>query len=239
MTRAKIASYENGHTKNPSLKDLNILSEYFSISIDVLLKLGLATMPDYKLTLVEQNKFTGADLRVVVTTTTAENIERIEYVPWKAKAGYLTGYSDPDYISRLPTFDLPHLPKGKKYRMFPTQGDSMLPIPQDALIVGEYLEDWLSIKEGQLCVIVTETEGIVFKQIVKIIKEEAKLVLGSLNPHYNPFTVQLADVLEIWKHKCFISDFVPDNNEGTYRDVYGEIIDLKKDVKKILNIVDV
>jgi len=234
LTRAKIAAYEINHTKNPSLKDLNALSEYFSISVDALLKVELAKISDYRLRLLEEGKHTGADLRVVVTTVTPNNEENIEFVPLKAQAGYLTGYADPDFISKLPTFDLPQLPKGKKYRMFPIQGDSMLPIPDGAAVIGEYIEDWLNIKDGQLCIVVTKTEGIVFKEVNNKIKEGRILVLRSLNSIYSPYTVSVEDIIELWRYKCFISESIPDNGECSVRKLYEEIMGMKMELKTIL-----
>jgi transcriptional regulator with XRE-family HTH domain len=238
MTRAKIAAYEINHTKNPALKDINILSDFFSISVDVLLKLELSKLPVYKLKMVEEGKLTGADMRVIVTTVTSDNKENIEFVPVKARAGYLTGYADPDFISTLPTFDLPHLPKGKKYRMFSTQGDSMLPIPDGALIVGEYIEDWLGIKDGQLCIVVTKTDGIVFKEVINNIRDKRNVLLRSLNSIYESYTVIAEDIIEIWKYKCFISESVPQIDDCSVRKIYEEIMDVKTDLKKIIKKVN-
>lgn len=238
LTRAKIAAYEIGHTKNPSLPDLNSLSEYFQISFDGLLKVNLASLSEAKLAMFVSGKMTGSDLRVVVTTVSSENEDKIEYVPLKARAGYLTGFSDPEFISKLPTFDLPHLPKGKKYRMFPTEGDSMLPIPESSFVVCEYVGDWTTIKNNELCIVVTKDEGIVFKQVENRMKEDHCFILSSLNPIYNPYRVTQKDILEVWKYKCFISDDIPLSEDYSVRQVYEEIRDVKKDLRRILKKVD-
>ena len=39
----------------------------------------------------------------------SKNRDNIELVPVKAKAGYTAGYNDPEFISSLPTFQLPFL----------------------------------------------------------------------------------------------------------------------------------
>ncbi|MBL7681817.1 MAG: helix-turn-helix domain-containing protein [Flavipsychrobacter sp.] len=238
MTRAKIAAYEIGHTKNPSMVDLNVLSEFFLISVDGLLKIDLSALSEQKFALFEGGKMSGTDLRIIVTTVTSQNEEKIEYVPIKAKAGYLKGYADPDFISQLPVFDLPHLPKDKKYRMFPTEGDSMLPIPEGSLVIGEYVDDWLSLKNGELCIVITKNEGIVFKQVENKMKDERRLLLSSLNPIYHQFEVLVSDILEIWKYNCFISDGVPTIGDHSIHQVYEEIRDVKMDLKRILKKVN-
>lgn len=233
MTRAKVAAYEINHTKNPALKDLESLSQYFSISIDALLKLDLAKMPTQKLNALEDGKLSGADLRVVVTTVTNDNRELTEFVPVKAKAGYLSGYADPEFISSLPTVALPNLPKGKKHRMFAIQGDSMLPIPDGALVVGEYLDDWKEIKNGELFIIVTTTEGIVFKQIENNIVSDRSVTLHSLNAIYAPYRLPAEDIIEIWKYRCYISESVPAVEDCSIQTVYEEIKGIKAEIRTI------
>jgi len=49
----------------------------------------------------------GSNLRVLATTVDIANNENIEMVAEKAKAGYTTGYADPEFISELPVFQFP------------------------------------------------------------------------------------------------------------------------------------
>ena len=86
-------------------------------------------------------------------------------IPVKAKAGYALGYSDPEFIKELPTIRLPFLSKNRKYRTFPISGDSMPPVSDGSFVVGEFVQDWTSIKSDTPCIFVTKDEGIVFKII--------------------------------------------------------------------------
>jgi len=124
-------------------------------------------------------------------------------VPIKAKAGYLGGYGDPEFISTLPIFSLPNLPSDKKYRMFQTEGDSMLPIPDGAYIIGSYLLDW-KFKNETPCVVVTGNEGISFK-MVSFNAEEKNFSLRSLNQLYSTYEVRSEEVQELWKFEAFMS----------------------------------
>jgi len=72
----------------------------------------------------------GNEMRVLATTVTPQNEDNVELVSIKAKAGYTTGYFDPEFIAGFPAFQLPFLSKNKKYRTFQISGDSILPIKE-------------------------------------------------------------------------------------------------------------
>lgn len=146
----------------------------------------------------------------MVTTVDKKNIENIELVSEKAKAGYKSGYSDPEFIKELPTFQLPFLSSNKKYRAFQISGDSMLPIPDKSWIIGEFIEDWLSIKDGQLFILLTLEDGIVFKTVYNQIRLKNTLLLKSLNPIYKSYEITLSEVKEVWKFVQYISSEIPE-----------------------------
>jgi transcriptional regulator with XRE-family HTH domain len=218
MTRAKLNAHENGKTVNPTAEDLIELSSFFGLSIDTLLKVDLSQLSELKLRELESGNdqfVTGTALRVLATTVDSDNKELIEYVPVKARAGYMAGHSDPEFIASLPRFTLPHLPQDRSYRMFPTSGASMLPIPEGSLVITEYIQDWASIKDDTLCILILKNEGqdFVFKQVQNRIKEEGKLILKSLNSEaFHPYEVPVSDVMEIWRFVSFVSEKVPTGN---------------------------
>jgi phage repressor protein C with HTH and peptisase S24 domain len=152
----------------------------------------------------------GSNLRVLTTTVNAKNTENIELVPEKAKAGYTTGYADPEYIGELPVFRLPFLSDKRKYRTFQLKGDSMLPIPDGSWVTGEFLQDWMNIISGSAYIVFTMNDGIVFKVVENNIKADGKLVLYSLNTLYEPYEVHISEVKEIWKFVNYISSELPD-----------------------------
>ena len=115
----------------PSIEVLVGISNYFGVSIDTLLKVDLSKLSSYQLSELERGSdvyIRGSQIRILSKTTDKKNQENIELVPEKAKAGYSTGFADPDYINDLPKFQLPFLSKNRKYRAFQITGDSMLPI---------------------------------------------------------------------------------------------------------------
>ena len=108
-TRSTINNYESGIA--PSLENLLTLSEYLGISMDTLMRVDLGKLSQLQLLQLERQDhyIRGTYLRVLATTVDAHNRENIELVTHKAKAGYTAGYNDPEFISGLPTFQLPFL----------------------------------------------------------------------------------------------------------------------------------
>ncbi len=212
LKRSTLSGYENG-VAQPGIDVLISFSGYFNVSIDTLLKIDLSKLSESQLGELERGYdayIKGSNLRVLTTTVNSRNTENIELVPERAKAGYTTGYADPEYIGELPVFTLPFLSDKKKYRTFQLKGDSMLPIPDGSWVTGEFLQDWMNIISGHAYIIFTLNDGIVFKIIENNIRSSAKLVLYSLNPLYEPYEVHISEVKEIWKFVNYISNELPD-----------------------------
>lgn len=206
ITRSKIAGYET--TINPSIDGLIQFSEYFNVSIDILVKIDLSKMSDYNLRQLERGSDSYVDghkLRILATTIDRNNRELIEMVPIKAKASYLAGFADPEFISELPMLDLPMLDHNKKHRVFQIDGDSMLPILSGSYIVTEYIENWNQAKDGEKYIVVTENDGVVFKLLYNKITENQSFLLCSTNPLYPPFEVNVNEIKEVWKYVLTIS----------------------------------
>ena len=212
LKRSTLSGYENG-VAQPGIETLVSFSRYFNLSIDTLLKIDISKLSESQLGELERGYdayVKGSNLRVLTTTVSADNVENIELVPEKAKAGYATGYADPEYIEELPRFRLPFLSEKRKYRTFQLKGDSMLPIPDGSWVTGEFVQDWREIISGKAYVVFTINDGIVFKVIENNLKNDGKLVLYSLNPIYEPYEVHINEVKEIWKFVNYISSELPD-----------------------------
>ena len=212
LKRSTLSGYENG-VAQPGIEILVTFSRYFNMSIDTMLKIDMTKLSESQLGELERGYdayIRGSNLRVLTTTVDQENLENIELVPEKAKAGYTTGYADPEYIGELPRFRLPFLSGKRKYRTFQLKGDSMLPIPDGSWVTGEFLQDWHEIKNGKSYVIFTINDGIVFKIVENNIERDGKIVLYSLNPVYEPYEVHINEVKEVWKFVNYISSELPE-----------------------------
>ncbi|HVI49277.1 MAG TPA: LexA family transcriptional regulator [Chitinophaga sp.] len=211
ITRIKLQALESGRTANPSAVDFIKFSEYFKISIDALLKVDLARLGEMKLRELEAGNdvyMMGGKLRVLAITVDRDNKENVEYVPVKAKAGYVRGYNDPEFIAGLPKFNMPNLPKQGTFRMFPITGDSMLPVPDGSDVLAKFVEDWKALKPGTPCIVILNgINDFVFKLVT--VSEDRTVLLESLNSSYKPYTVEVSDVLEIWQFYGYHSKQMP------------------------------
>jgi transcriptional regulator with XRE-family HTH domain len=234
LKRSTLSGYENG-VAQPGIDILVSFSGYFNMSIDTLLKIDMTRLSESQLGELERGYdayVKGSNLRVLTTTVSPENRENIELVAEKAKAGYTTGYADPEYIGELPVFTLPFLSNKRKYRTFQLKGDSMLPIPDGSWVTGEFLQDWMNIINGKAYVVFTLDDGIVFKILENNISRDGKLVLYSLNPLYEPYEVHINEVKEIWKFVNYISSEIPEPVLPE-KQIFHSIAIMKNDLERI------
>jgi len=235
IKRSTLSGYENGIAQ-PGMDTLIRFSNYFNIAIDTLIKINLQKLPESQLRQIERGfdvYLKGTHLRILATTIGKDNEENIELVSEKAKAGYTSGFADPEYISILPTFRLPFLSKQKKYRTFQISGDSMLPIPHRSWVTGVFVQDWLTVRDKDACIVLTVEDGIVFKVVENRIKSENKLILHSLNPLYEPFDLMVKEIREIWQFVHYISPTIPENPTAENYHLVETIKQLKQDVRAI------
>ncbi len=80
-----------------------------------------------------------------------------------------------------------------------------MPTSSGSVIVGEKVENLDDLKTSNTYVVVSRTEGIVYKRIMKNNRQKNKLTLVSDNPVYQPYTVNAEDILEIWQAQMIIS----------------------------------
>ena len=234
MKRPTLSGYEN-EVAQPGLEALVAFSLNYNESIDTLVKVDLSQLSESQLSQLERGYdifVTGSKLRVLATTVDSQNEENIEMVSEKAKAGYRTGFADPEFIKVLPTFQMPFLSKQKKYRSFQVSGDSMLPIPEGSWVTCEFVQNWNLVRDRHAYVIHTLNDGVVFKVVENLIKTEGKLRLHSLNPIYEPYEVHVNDIREVWKFVNFISSQIPEANSPVDQ-LSNQFSQLKKEVESI------
>lgn len=205
-------AYEEGRAE-PKLENLRKITGFFGIDSDALLSKDLsnAAAPSGQRMSAQENtvRIPKASPEILAITVDTEGNNNIEWVPEKAAAGYTSGFADPAFISSLPAFRLPFLDKNRKYRVFTIKGDSMLPIPSGAMVFGEYVDNWESVKDASPCIIITCNEGIVFKKVYNYLKMQTCFLLVSSNAAYEPYLLPAAEVQEIWKFAGYYSGDFP------------------------------
>jgi transcriptional regulator with XRE-family HTH domain len=190
IKRSLLGAYEEERAE-PRLDVLESVCDMFKLTLDELLRKDLS-----------DNK--GNYLARRRALKMASGRPDIPFVPVKAAAGYMAGFNDPEFVDELNTFTLPML-TGGNYRAFEIIGDSMLPTPSGSVIVGEKVNDLEEVRNNAACIVVSRTEGIVYKRVQKNGRQKNKLTLISDNPSYHPYTINAEEVLEMWQAQVVIS----------------------------------
>jgi transcriptional regulator with XRE-family HTH domain len=218
ITRVRLAKYEEGRSE-PPFDVLQRIARHFHVSIDILLNVDLRKIPKDSLLKLEENRL------LLPITIDKDGKDYIEILPYKAKAGYLTNYSDPEFIENLDLMSLPFLGNGK-HRAFPIDGDSMPPHNEDSFIIGKFMDSISDIKDGRTYVVLTKDEGIVYKRLFKEKGKQNSFSLVSDNLAYKPYSLKTSEMLEIWEHVCSFctSEFKLDDLS---------IVDLKRSLQEL------
>lgn len=151
-------------------------------------------------------------------------------VPVKARAGYMAGYGDQEYIEHLEVYSVPGCTNGN-YRMFEIDGDSMYPTfsPGD-FAVGRAETDTASLKQGAIYIIVSHTEGIIIKRLLNGQKTPSKMVFGSDNQAFRPTELESSAIAEMWEFYMLLTTAPgqPDPAAARLRNLEHEVEDIKR-----------
>lgn len=227
VQRTMISAYEDGRSE-PKLMTLGKLCDVLEVGMEELLSHD-----------IEEKGRKAIQKRGINILTIAceEEKENITLVGQKASAGYLNGFADTEYMEGLPQFQIPTLSKQATYRAFELAGDSMLPLTSGTIVVGAYVDQLKDIKSGKTYVLVTQSEGVVYKRVFNYLNDNGKLFLVSDNEHYKPYEVKGDDVVEVWEAKAFISTDFPNPGDKkkplTLEDLGEMISDIRADLRTL------
>ena len=197
IKRSLVGAYEEERAE-PRLEVQEVICALFNISLEEFLFQDLSETGG----LASSNK--GANHSYLERRRSMKSDKSISlasivtFVPVKAAAGYLAGYADPEFIDELNTFTLPMLAPGD-YRAFEIIGDSMLPTPSGSVIVGEKVDNMKEVKNSNTYIVVSNSDGVVYKRVITNDEATERLTLLSDNPLYEPYQVNKQDIVEIWK----------------------------------------
>jgi transcriptional regulator with XRE-family HTH domain len=228
VQRTMISAYEDGRSE-PKLTTLMTLCDLLDVGVEELLSHDIETKG--------RRALQPRKVQVLTIATNDSDRENITLVGQKASAGYLNGFADPEFMDTLPQFHLPNLSRQATYRAFELAGDSMLPLVSGTIVIGTYVDQLHEIKSGRTYVLVTQTEGVVYKRVFNYLAENGKLFLASDNETYKPYEIRGEEVMEVWEAKAFISTDFPnpgDKKKPLNLDDLGEMIrDIHTDLKRI------
>ncbi|MBF0693770.1 MAG: XRE family transcriptional regulator [Flavobacterium sp.] len=215
--------YEYGKNVPPA-ETLVIISRFYHISIDLLLTIDLRKISVDNLVKLDDNRI------VLPIAVDAKGNNFIEIIPHKARAGYLTGYADPEFIESLQQISLPFLGRGK-FRAFPVGGDSMPPHNDQTFVIGRYVENLSEVRKGKTYILITQSEGITYKRLSAT--NEDSFVVSPDNIIYTPYEIKLSDIMEIWEYVAHIGrdDSKPEGPADL--NVMNMFLELKKEIGTI------
>lgn len=169
------------------------------------------------------------DLKVLTIVKGLQEEEHIVHVPTPAQAGYAEELDNPAFVEKLPTFTLPdYRYKGGTFRSFDVTGDGMHPTLQEGdKVVCSFLEPSLwenSLKDNYVYVVITRGDVHV-RRVLNLLRERRQLRLLSDNLFYEPFSIAMHEVREIWYVRAKISPFLaaPKAATGTLQDGFSEL----------------
>jgi hypothetical protein len=140
-------------------------------------------------------------------TVTPSDREMVPMVPVKARAGYLVGYGDQEFVGELPQYSFPMFKNGT-FRAFEVQGMSMVPTLNDTdIAVGRWIENIEEVREGSVYVIITKSEGIVVKRVFFPDRKRHTITARSdgSNLLFPDLQIKAKSIIEIWEVKGYIS----------------------------------
>ena len=218
IKKSRLGAYEESRS-SPPIEMLIKLADYFKLPIDVLVRRDL--------TLSQEIPFIEVGVQRVLFPIVVDesNQDLIEVVGVKASEGY----GDPEFIDELPKMKLPFMPPGK-FRAFPIKGDSMLPLREGAFVVGRFVDGPQQIVDGNTYILVTITDGIVYKRVYK---DGQNLRLYSDNSFYTPYEISVKEIVEVWEFTCSINTKEFEQETIENKAILQAIKELKQDVQTL------
>jgi DNA-binding XRE family transcriptional regulator len=194
IPRTTLSAYERGFVE-PNIELMKKMCKYFSVTLDDLIAFNI----EHK----KEEHPSKEGLRILAISVDQDNNSNIELVETKAAAGYLDAMSNPEFIKDLPKISFPKIPQGT-YRGFEIKGDSMLPLESGSIVISSYVENINDIKDGKTYIIVSKTEGVVYKRVRKLPNEKSLLLISD-NTVYDPYIIHYSEISEIWQYYAHLS----------------------------------
>lgn len=213
-------------TENPIVREDNPVQKY-----------GVGVRPTVRPTVRATQNLSekGLNLGVpLVVTVDLKGYNTISLVNVKARAGYLNGYGDVEFIEALPSYTMPGFNNGT-FRAFETEGNSMSPtLKHGDITFCEWKESLKDIRDGRVHVIVTKSDGILVKRLLNRIDEYGYIVAKSDNidrkNEYPNIKVYPEDVVELWYPRIYLSAEFKDPGDTHKRlnDLEAAVVELQR-----------
>ena len=135
---------------------------------------------------------------------------------------YLVKNNDFHFLKNLSTFNVPTLTNGE-YRAFEAGEDFAF---EGALLIGSLVKNWHEIADGKNYILVTKSQGIIYRRVYNQVKIKGTLLLSTDNNRFPSSEIPFTDVIETWEIKAFISHTLPE--PSTPYSKLGNLVDEMK-----------
>ena len=169
----------------------------------------------------------GVTEKIIVATQDTKGNVTVPLINRKAAANYLSGHQTQEYFEELDALILPNsLVSGKQYCAIQVSGDSMKPTLQD----GDYVlcyrcdrQEWENLSDGEVCVIVSVTNGVQIKRIKNKLNENFLTCESDNYKKHPPFDLAHEDIAEIWRATWKLSSSLEDEVSLTLNSKVSEL----------------
>lgn len=157
-------------------------------------------------TVRQSNGHAQAAAEIVAKKSEDKRAGQFELVRQEKISEYLLHFQQPDFLSKLPGYQLPVAASGS-YRAFEIGADFTYP---GATLIGQLVRNWYDLMDGKHYIVVLQRQGVLYRRVYNQVKIKGVLLLSSDNAKYPSFEVSVKEVLEVWEVKAFVSTQMPE-----------------------------
>ena len=175
------------------------------------------------------------NFKVLTIVTNPQEEEQILHVPTQASSSYASSIDNPDFIGALTSFTLPDYKyKTNCHRCFEVNDDSM----EQSLFEGDKVicsfiqpNFWqTAIKINYVYTFVTHNE-VLIRRVTNRLEESNQLELTGDNDFYEPTTIAITDIREIWLVKSKLCTYLA-TPAGERQKLNTEIKELRQTINQ-------
>ena len=107
----------------------------------------------------------------------------------------------------------------------------MPPHTDTSFVVGRYVESLGEIRAGKTYILITQSEGIIYKRLKK--RTEDAVTVSSDNMVYAPYDIKLSDIAQIWEFACSFNMKEADPDDLANINVKDALISVRREIQDV------
>lgn len=140
------------------------------------------------------------------STESKKSLQKIRLVMESEFKHYFYNAVERDYLETLPELTLPLPSSSDQYRAFEVTDEAMQPVSRGAIVIGRRIESIQNLKDGKPHVLITRTEGVLFRRVFNHISRSGNLLLEANHQAYERISLPvLGKEVEAWEVVLYIS----------------------------------